>query len=337
MVCVVSIRVEMRSGCRPFRKFGDVQSCEKTAHPTHLPPTSNHHDIGVRRSTSWIRYYHTMKTATSYFIVLSSAAPCLVSSWTLVKNNRCCPRDACATHFDASTPFEADLYLDDDDDETSSLLAAPPDTRLVLGVNKYSHDTALCAAHAETGQVLFAMSKERLTRRKHDAGNLALLTEACLDALELNLENIDRVIVNNHHHRVLPMEANRRHMEWECGLTINGGMEDGYDDDENLFPDIAQMELSHHLAHAYSAAAQAPFDKGLVVVMDGMGETYRTMKQAVEQDDASYVSDLSFGEESFACVPSNIAELAKTSRFDWREAESVYRFSKDNGATMEKR
>ena len=258
----------------------------------------------------------------------------LVSSWAFVNTNIKHRLDRIATRRSivfASTPFEADLYLDDDDDDDEPLssLAVPPDTQLVLGINKYSHDTALCAADAVTGRVLWAASKERLTRKKHDSGNVAKLTDACLEALNLSLDSVATVVVNNHHHRVLPIEANRHHLEWECGLTINGGMEDGYDDDENLFPAAKSMiELSHHLAHAYSAAAQAPFDTGLVVVMDGMGETYRTMQLAVEQGDASYVSDLSFGSECFSCVPSNIAELAQTSRFDWREAESVYRFSK---------
>ena len=253
-----------------------------------------------------------------------------------------------------STPFEADLYDNDDDDDNDPLssLAVSSDTRLVLGLNKYSHDTALCAADARTGQILWAQAKERQTRRKHDAGNVATLTEACLCDLHLALDNIHAVVVNNHHYRVGPLEANRRHMEWECGLAMNGGAEDGYDEDENLLLTVASTttttELSHHLAHAYSAAAQAPFANGLIVVMDGMGETYRTMRQAVQEQQqqqqtekndlssssspppsSSYISDLSFGADTFQCVPSNIEELAQRSRFDWREAESVYRFAKD--------
>ena len=49
------------------------------------------------------------------------------------------------------------------------------------------------------------------------------------------------------------------------------------------------LELSHHLAHVWSAVAQAPFNKGLVVVMDGMGETYGAMRAAAaagEQTDS---------------------------------------------------
>lgn len=205
--------------------------------------------------------------------------------------------------------------------------------QLVLGINKYSHDTTLCAADASSGKVLFAMAKERLTRKKHDAGNVAILVDKCLESLELDYENIEKVVMNNHHHRILPVEADPMHMQWEAGLRINGGVEDGYDDDENLFPDIDdKIELSHHLAHAYSTATQSPFDSGLVVVMDGMGETIRTMYRAYCTNDDSYVSDFSFGEESFSCVPKDVIEKAKTSYFDWREAESVYTFQKlDNG------
>jgi carbamoyltransferase len=91
---------------------------------------------------------------------------------------------------------------------------------------------------------------------------------------------------------------------------------------------LLQLELSHHLAHAYSTATQSPFDKGMVVVMDGMGETYRTMLRAERTNDDSYVSDLSFGQDSFECIPSDLADQSAISYFDFREAESVYVFEK---------
>jgi len=267
-------------------------------------------------------------------------------------------------HVRYSTPFEAGFYDDDDGDnegnpydvgdiETGTARSAagaslPPDTLLVLGLNKYSHDTTLCAADAKSGQVLFALSKERLTRRKHDSGNAAGLVECCLDVLGLPLGSIEKVVMNNHHHRILPfIERSPDQMEWEAGLRINGGMEDGYDDPENLLmaetedgSSIRRLELSHHLAHAYGTAAQAPFDRGLCFVADGMGETFRTMQRAVDENDPSYVSDFSLasngsgggGEKEgvpFQCVPHNLKERAATSYFDWREAESVYAFAKN--------
>ncbi len=261
-------------------------------------------------------------------------------------SHSCSPkiRDSSSTLRSSTTPFDLDMYDIGDDDDSSNVdeyydnesPTTTATTKLVLGINKYSHDTTLCAADATTGQVLFALSKERVTRKKHDGGNIANLVELCLEELNLDVENIVKVVMNNHHHRILPfIEANAHHIEWEEGLGINGGMEIGYCDEYNLLDSVEdKLELSHHLAHAYSAAAQCPFDTGLIVVMDGMGETYRTMMRAKQCKDATYVSDFSLCEDddidkAIQFIPSDIEERAKTSYFDWREAESVYTFRKD--------
>lgn len=296
----------------------------------------------------------------------SSVAPRAVPSLRAARTRS---RQRWATGWLASsviTPFEAGLFDDDDnydpddsnvnpyepngDDNNldsgyvasgASPLAVSADTRLVLGVNKYSHDTTLVAADSATAQVLFGMSKERITRRKHDGGNVASLVELCLDQLNLTLDSIDKVVMNNHHHRILPMEQNLAHMEWECGLNVNGGAEPGYDDDYNLLAsawapeDRPQfVELSHHLAHAYSTVSQAPFESGICLVADGMGEAYRTMLHAKVTNDPTYVSDLLFDddEQPWACVPANLPQLAATSPYDYREAESLYTFRKTNSS-----
>lgn len=157
----------------------------------------------------------------------------------------------------------------------------------------------------------------------------------------MDIENISTVVMNNHHHRILPfVEANVDHMEWEEGLGINNDDEDdGYSDEYNVLECVEdKLEMSHHLAHAYSAAAQCPFEDGMIVVMDGMGETYRTMRRAVEDGDETYVSDLTLaqddgdgGGDDIQFIPSDIEERAKLSYFDWREAESVYTFEKKDG------
>jgi predicted NodU family carbamoyl transferase len=228
-----------------------------------------------------------------------------------------------------STPFENDLYNSNPYQESGkSSLSVPSDTKLIIGLNKYSHDASICAADATTGKVLFALSKERLTRKKHDSGNTASLLDSCLQSLNLHGNNVQKVIMNNHHHRILPLESNVRQMEWESALNINGGNEIGYDEPENIYPNTPKYELSHHLAHAYSTATQSPFTTGLCIVMDGMGETYRTMQRAIKINDPTYISDLSFGITTFQCQPPDIVQQAATSYYDWREAESVYIFSK---------
>jgi carbamoyltransferase len=233
------------------------------------------------------------------------------------------------------SPF--DLGDSDEDDEeinndNNALLSVSPDTRLVIGLNKYSHDSSICAADAKTGEVLFYLSKERLSRRKHDGGSTDTLVQTCLDCLNLSPENIDRVVLNNHHYRTLPLDSrSKEQILWQASLGINND-DGGLDADLNLLSDVTDKhEMSHHLAHAYSVAAQAPFDYGLIVVMDGMGETYRAMADAMYRKDTTYTCDLQFlsqDQQSLQQIPMDIETIAGVTRYDWREAESAYLFSK---------
>ena len=73
------------------------------------------------------------------------------------------------------------------------------------------------------------------------------------------IDAIEKVVSNNHHHRILTYMENHKDvgvgaMEWQDGLNINAGSESGYTDEENLLTKASHKELSHHLAHAYSAA-----------------------------------------------------------------------------------
>uniref|UniRef100_A0A7S4MZR6 Carbamoyltransferase n=1 Tax=Odontella aurita TaxID=265563 RepID=A0A7S4MZR6_9STRA len=63
--------------------------------------------------------------------------------------------------------------------------------------------------------------------------------------------------------------------------------------------------------------------------MDGMGETYRTMRAALLENDPAYASDLLF-EGDYECIPSDVAAKASESAWDYREGESVYTFSKSS-------
>lgn len=110
---------------------------------------------------------------------------------------------------------------------------------LVVGVNKYSHDTSVCIARRDTGETLLIWSKERLSRRKHDGGDTAELLEVsttpamprgiapccepdthsaqtALESIGRDLEDVELVVSNNHHFRVLPYEANPAQLAWSA-------------------------------------------------------------------------------------------------------------------------
>ena len=212
--------------------------------------------------------------------------------------------------------------------------------KLVVGLNKYSHDASVCIVDAESGEVLFALAKERITGRKHDGGATGELLRYGLRSIDASVSDVSLVVSNNHHHRVLPFEK-----RVPFAVAQNYVPAD-FDNALNLLPGAKHLELSHHLAHAWSVVGTSLMREGLVVVMDGMGEQYKAMaenmggldeveaeaqaeRQGQGQSDA-YMHDLKLLRElrleKFVGVPT--ALLPGSS---YREAESAYMF---DGATL---
>jgi carbamoyltransferase len=140
--------------------------------------------------------------------------------------------------------------------------------RLIVGLNKYSHDASCCIVDSSNGKVLFSLAKERITRRKHDGGDTGELIKYALEYLRADVKDIALVVSNNHHYRVRQFE---KRAPFAAAL---GYVPQGYVDHYNLLPNAKHLELSHHLAHAYSAAAVCPFEDGLILCMDGMVSDY---------------------------------------------------------------
>ena len=109
----------------------------------------------------------------------------------------------------------------------------------------------------------------------------------------------------------------------------------------NLLPHANHFELSHHLAHVWSSITHSSFNKGLVVVMDGMGESYKDMQASLtsngdDPDNQRYMNDLKLIKQTatnqFVQVP---AELKP--HVGYREAESAYVFEGTNITPIFKR
>ncbi len=173
----------------------------------------------------------------------------------------------------------------------------------VLGINAYSHDVSACLLR--DGAIAFAIAKERITRRKHDAGFYQSVVDYCLEAEGISLDEVALVVRNSY---VLPVpELERRFLS----QFIPGAMEESERVNARSNPlYLAQSDkvatVSHHLAHAYSAFAACPFEQGAIMVVDGVG---------------NYASDV-FEPGKLA---ANLDPLA-------RESESYYRF---DGAQIE--
>lgn len=193
---------------------------------------------------------------------------------------------------------------------------------LIIGLNKYSHDAACCLVDAADGKVLFTQAKERITGRKHDGGSVGSIVEYGLQSIGARLEDVSLVVSNNHHFRVTPFE---QRLKFNKALHY---VPSEYDDLYNTIPNAQHMELSHHLAHAWSAIGTAPFDSGLILVMDGMGESYKAMAEdilGVEDKSGDYMHDLKLlhGREGAGLIrhPTTMSPGST-----YREAETAYAF-----------
>ena len=141
----------------------------------------------------------------------------------------------------------------------------------VLGINAYDHDVSACLLRG--GDIAYAISKERITRRKHAAGFFQEVVDYCLAAEGIALDDVDLVVRNCY---ILPIE------DLEMRL-LSIGVPEILDDKErsqaakhplHLPRSNKVLTVSHHLAHAYSAFAACPFDQGVIMVVDGVG-SYR--------------------------------------------------------------
>jgi carbamoyltransferase len=173
----------------------------------------------------------------------------------------------------------------------------------VLGINAYDHDVSACLLR--NGEIAVAISKERITRKKHAGGFFGEAVDYCLAAEGIRLDDIDLVVRNSY---VLPVDDMETRM-------LSVFVPEAMDLDERskamahplyLPRSNKVMTVSHHLAHAYSAFAVCPFEEGVVMVVDGVG---------------SYAADIAEPGQ----LTDNVAPLA-------RESESYYRF---NGSTLE--
>ncbi|MEQ8667370.1 MAG: carbamoyltransferase [Rhodospirillales bacterium] len=156
----------------------------------------------------------------------------------------------------------------------------------ILGISAFYHDSA--AALVCDGRIVAAVQEERYTRKKHDAGFPDNAIGYCLDASGLSLEDIDFVVFYEK-----PFLKFERLLETYLSFAPRGftsfkvAMPVWLK--EKLFQkDLLRRKLQaflpgfdwenrllfseHHLSHAASAFFPSPFEKALVLTMDGVGE-----------------------------------------------------------------
>ena len=176
----------------------------------------------------------------------------------------------------------------------------------VLGINAYDHDVSACLLR--DGEIAFAITKERITREKHDTGFHQEVVDYCLGAEGITFDDVDLVVRNCY---VLPVDDLEIRMVSQDVPEVLGEEERLQAAKDPLFLSKSDkvVTISHHLAHAYSAFAASPFNEGVVMVVDGVG---------------NYCADV---REDFPMADVN--PLA-------RESESYYKFEGSKIETLRK-
>jgi carbamoyltransferase len=127
------------------------------------------------------------------------------------------------------------------------------DAPVVLGVNR-TQDASICLMHGS--QLVWAIQKERLTRRKHHWGKPADFRDHYvprLPGLERPLDVLVECFSSDAEANQLPL------YDAELAETLR------------FAPGCRRLRISHHMAHVYSVFPPSPFREAAVMVIDGQG------------------------------------------------------------------
>ncbi|MCX2976870.1 carbamoyltransferase family protein [Candidatus Marimicrobium litorale] len=159
--------------------------------------------------------------------------------------------------------------------------------KTILGLSAYYHDSA--AALVKDGEIVAAAQEERFSRKKHDAGFPGSAIRYCLAEAGLSLADVDEVVFYDK-----PLVKFERLLETYLSYAPNGlrsfiaampiwlkeklYLKSTLKTELSNLGDLKKTELpdllfsEHHQSHAASAFFPSPFEKAVVLCLDGVGE-----------------------------------------------------------------
>jgi carbamoyltransferase len=157
----------------------------------------------------------------------------------------------------------------------------------ILGISAYYHDSA--AALLKDGEVVAAAQQERFTRKKHDEGFPAEAIEYCLAEAGITFSELSQVVFYDK-----PLVKFERLLETYLSYAPRGFrsfiaampiwlkeklyLKTTLKRELSALADCKATELpplmfaGHHQSHAASAFYFSPYDKAVVLCLDGVGE-----------------------------------------------------------------
>ena len=156
----------------------------------------------------------------------------------------------------------------------------------VVGISAFYHDSA--AVLVEDGRIVAAAQEERFSRTKHDARFPEHALRYCLGEGRIRLQDVDRVVFYDKpflkferlvetylafaprgfksFRMAIPLWLREKLFLKDLLLKQLRAVADGGDWNEKL------LFSEHHLSHAASAFFPSPFEKAVILTMDGVGE-----------------------------------------------------------------
>ncbi len=156
----------------------------------------------------------------------------------------------------------------------------------IIGISSFYHDSA--ATLLVDGDIHSAVQEERFTRRKHDSGFPLHALTYLLKNSESQLNDIDYFVFYEKpflkferlmetylnfaprgflsFHKAFPLWIKEKLFQKKLILEYLKKLEPEFKDEKRI------LFNEHHLSHGASAFYPSPFDKALVLTMDGLGE-----------------------------------------------------------------
>jgi len=156
----------------------------------------------------------------------------------------------------------------------------------LLGISAFYHDSA--AALVDDGEIVAAAQEERFTRKKHDAAFPDAAIRYCLNAANVDLDEVDHVVFFEKpflkfERLVETYLANAPRGFASFRVAIPMWIKQKLYQKPNLEKALSAYASSgtvegklffaeHHQSHAASAFFPSPFEEAVVLTMDGVGE-----------------------------------------------------------------
>tara|TARA_X000000950_G_scaffold289480_1_gene414002 strand:- start:9064 stop:10902 length:1839 start_codon:yes stop_codon:yes gene_type:complete len=178
----------------------------------------------------------------------------------------------------------------------------------ILGISAFYHDSS--AALLNNGEIIAAVQEERFTRIKHDSSFPRNSIQFVLKQANISLKDVDAIVFYEK-----PFLKFERLLETYISFAPRGFLsflasmpiwlrEKLFQKDlilkelkfiETDFNDFSKIKFSdHHLSHAASAYYPSPYDKSLILTIDGVGEWATTTVGIGEKNKIKIIKEIYF-------------------------------------------